>query len=310
MDTTATTRASSGAPIPVVIAIVATEEQRGQVGDGKFCDRKGTLEYPFGNILSWAQFMFIGQFFVFIHMPRQLLVYPARPRALNIGKYQTFYTPWRYRRDHVSHMRLDRLQRACQHIGQPSSGAYKTAHYLSNLMPVFGGIAAAGTIALVREDGTVVNELCWEQGAINPDGTSKSADNIDFGQTTLREPRRGKDKLFQAAMQIEGEVLSDDDQQSKKRKGKEKENSDPDESYSADVGEDSDSDPEAIITHEQLVDSLPTKTIPEGAPRRSKDSVDNKPRRKKRKIGKNLLCHRPCLARLLMRALLIRRQRR
>ncbi|KAJ6548864.1 hypothetical protein B0H19DRAFT_1265655 [Mycena capillaripes] len=211
-------------------------------------------------------------------------------------------------------MRLDRLQRACQHIGQPSSGAYKT-DYPSNLMPVFVDIAAAGTIALgtpltlitsksfnwscgpddnktlsVREDGTVVNEHGWEQGALNPNGTSKSADDIDFGQdpgtpppegASGSRPKRGKDKLFQAAMQIEGEVLSDDDQQSKKWKvrsrAKEKENSDPDDSsYSADVGEDSDSDPEAIMTHEESSH----KNNPDGASCRSKDSVDDKPRRK------------------------------
>jgi hypothetical protein len=34
----------------------------------------------------------------------------------------------------------------------------------------------------VREDGTVVNEQGWEQGALNPDGSSKSAEEIDFGQ--------------------------------------------------------------------------------------------------------------------------------
>ncbi|KAJ7833458.1 hypothetical protein B0H14DRAFT_2591487 [Mycena olivaceomarginata] len=34
----------------------------------------------------------------------------------------------------------------------------------------------------VREDGTVVNEHGWEQGALNPNGSSKSAEDIDFGQ--------------------------------------------------------------------------------------------------------------------------------
>ncbi|KAJ7845963.1 hypothetical protein B0H14DRAFT_3454699 [Mycena olivaceomarginata] len=34
----------------------------------------------------------------------------------------------------------------------------------------------------VRADGPVVNKHGWEQGALNPDGTSKPADEIDFGQ--------------------------------------------------------------------------------------------------------------------------------
>ncbi|KAJ6615279.1 hypothetical protein B0H10DRAFT_2041508 [Mycena sp. CBHHK59/15] len=191
------------------------------------------------------------------------LLYLARPHSLNIVKYQTFFTPWRYRRDHVSHMRLDCLRRACQpppalgDVSKPDS---------PNLIPVFIDIATAGTIALavtpsttvqdiceavcergpiylmglwrllragetmsalgicglrhfimpprlrggaggsmsVHADGTVVNEHGWEQGALNPDGSSKSAEVIDFGGDPrtpprgCRRPKRGKDKVFQA----------------------------------------------------------------------------------------------------------------
>ncbi|KAJ6550552.1 hypothetical protein B0H10DRAFT_1968811 [Mycena sp. CBHHK59/15] len=79
----------------------------------------------------------VGSFYVYWSLFCVYFVYLTRPHALNVVKYQTFDTPWRYRRDHVSHMRLDRLRRACQY--QPAGGASKT---------VLIDIAKAGTISL------------------------------------------------------------------------------------------------------------------------------------------------------------------
>ncbi|KAJ6591396.1 hypothetical protein B0H10DRAFT_2233267 [Mycena sp. CBHHK59/15] len=315
----------------------------------------------------------VGSLYVYWTVFCIYLLYLARPHSLNIVKYQTFFTPWRYRRDHVSHMRLDRLRRACQH---PSAlGDVSKPDSPSNLIPVFIDIATAGTIALavtpattvqdireavcrrgfspchsqgpiylmglwrplragetmaalgirglrhfimpprlrggatgsmsVRADGTVVNEHGWEQGALNPDGSSKSAEDIDFGEdpgtppsgaSGSTRPKRGKDRVFQAALKAQAED-SDEGQQRKKRKarprarpsakGKEKEAetvSDADDSaYSrSESDDDSDSDPDATITHEELAAGLPTKTVPAGSSRRPKDG-ESKRTRKKRK---------------------------
>lgn len=47
-------------------------------------------------------------------------VYRTYSHALNVVKYQTFDIPWRFRRDHVSHMRLDRLRRVCPPNHRPA----------------------------------------------------------------------------------------------------------------------------------------------------------------------------------------------
>ncbi|KAJ6528701.1 hypothetical protein B0H10DRAFT_1974033 [Mycena sp. CBHHK59/15] len=86
----------------------------------------------------------VGSFYVYWSLFCVYFVYLTRPHALNVVKYQTFDTPWRYRRDHVSHMRLDRLRRACQY--QPAGGASKTDS--PKLIPVLIDIAKAGTISL------------------------------------------------------------------------------------------------------------------------------------------------------------------
>ncbi|KAJ6543472.1 hypothetical protein B0H10DRAFT_2135175, partial [Mycena sp. CBHHK59/15] len=187
----------------------------------------------------------VGSFYVYWSLFCVYFVYLTRPHALNVVKYQMFDTPWRYRRDHVSHMRLDRLRRACQY--QPAGGASKTDS--PKLIPVLIDIAKAGTISLavtptttvweLREaichqgyksclkqgpvylmglwrplratetmsdlgvhgichfimlprllggspgnftgqpDGTVRNKHGWEQRALNPDGTSKDAADIE-----------------------------------------------------------------------------------------------------------------------------------
>ncbi|KAJ6587280.1 hypothetical protein B0H10DRAFT_2094041 [Mycena sp. CBHHK59/15] len=177
--------------------------------------------------------------------------YLARLHSLNIVKYQTFFTPWRDRRDHVSHMRLDCLRRACQ--PPPASG-----DVLPKFNPSLYDIATAGTIALAVTPSTTVQDICeavcergfslchsqgpiylmglwrllragetmsalgicglrhfimpprlrggagvvnehgWEQGALNPDGSSKSAEDIDFGGDPrtpppgVQRPKRGK----------------------------------------------------------------------------------------------------------------------
>ncbi|KAJ6618944.1 hypothetical protein B0H10DRAFT_2217213 [Mycena sp. CBHHK59/15] len=85
----------------------------------------------------------------------------------------------------------------------------------------------AGGSMSVHADGTVVNEHGWEQGALNPDGSSKSAEDIDFGGdprtpppgvSGSKRPKRGKDKVFQATVKAQAEEDSDDGQPKKKRK--------------------------------------------------------------------------------------------
>ncbi|KAJ6536645.1 hypothetical protein B0H10DRAFT_1971924 [Mycena sp. CBHHK59/15] len=76
-------------------------------------------------------------------------VYLRRPNALNVVKYQTFRIPWSFQRDHVSHMRLDRLQR----VWGPSNPmsrrkARPEQKSAKRLFTVFVDIAAATTIAL------------------------------------------------------------------------------------------------------------------------------------------------------------------
>ncbi|KAF8176351.1 hypothetical protein K438DRAFT_1727297, partial [Mycena galopus ATCC 62051] len=100
-------------------------------------------------------------------------VYLKRPHALNTVKYQTFNIPWRFRRDHVSHMRLDRLQRVCH--PRASSG---TPHKkVNNLFSIFVDIAGAETIVLTATPMTRVSDVrdavchlgyarCFKQGPI------------------------------------------------------------------------------------------------------------------------------------------------
>ncbi|KAJ6565359.1 hypothetical protein B0H10DRAFT_1965738 [Mycena sp. CBHHK59/15] len=77
------------------------------------------------------------------------LLYLRRPNALNVVKYQTFRIPWSFRRDHVSHMRLDRLQRVWG-PSNPTSRRKARPEQKSakRLFTVFVDIAAATTIAL------------------------------------------------------------------------------------------------------------------------------------------------------------------
>ncbi|KAJ7241297.1 hypothetical protein C8J57DRAFT_1244838 [Mycena rebaudengoi] len=115
-------------------------------------------------------------------------------------------------------------------------------------------------------------------------------------------PVRHKDKVFQRALAEEYASDSDDTQNRRKRKakpkakatgkgkGKEKQKeegeSDPEDlDYSGgDVNaNESDSDVDAKMTHEEVADSLPTKTIPQGTSRRPKGSKDKRPPRKKKK---------------------------
>ncbi|KAJ6613064.1 hypothetical protein B0H10DRAFT_1951737 [Mycena sp. CBHHK59/15] len=163
-------------------------------------------------------------------------------------------------------------------------------------------------------DGTVVNEHGWEQGALNPDGSSKSAEDIDFGGdprtpppgvSGSKRPKRGKDKVFQAAVKAQAEEDSNDGQPKKKRKvqsraqrsakGNEKETpSDAEDSMYSRSGsdDDSDSDQDATITHEevqfselimiQLAAGLQTKTVPVGSSRRPKDGEPKRARKKQK----------------------------
>ncbi|KAJ6486536.1 hypothetical protein C8R47DRAFT_1196660 [Mycena vitilis] len=299
------------------------------------------------------------------------ILYLGRPHSMNVIKYQTFSTPWRYRRDHVSHMRLDRLRRVWRPKLVPGSKPKRKSPPKS--FPIFI-VVDGGTVALavtptttvqdirdavcerrspshgegpiylmgmwrplfasetmaslgicglhhflipprlrggapgsmsVREDGAVVNEHGWVQGALNPDGTRKAAEDIDFGPdpgtpasqpSDTRRPQRDEKtrSRMQDALAIEAEPSDDDGRPKKRRarpkgrksvKGKERASlSDAEDPiYLRTASEtESDSDPEAAITHEELAAGLPTKTVPEGSRRRPKES-EAKRARKKRK---------------------------
>ena len=109
-----------------------------------FCVYSGVFHYPSLSMLDVT-----------------LVVYLKCPHALNIVKYQTFKIPWRFRRDHVSHMRLDRLRRACQTTSSDRSSTKKVSSSPSldaltfknvkapkKLFTIFVNIPTAGTIAL------------------------------------------------------------------------------------------------------------------------------------------------------------------
>ncbi|KAJ6616624.1 hypothetical protein B0H10DRAFT_1948948 [Mycena sp. CBHHK59/15] len=184
------------------------------------------------------------------------LLYLRRPNALNVVKYQTFRIPWSFRRDHVSHMRLDRLQRVwgpsnptSRRKARPEQRAPKTVHGLRRyrgghhdcpecwvvqtvrVINLGTRLSAnpnvAGDLA-VNTDGVVVNDHGWEQGALNADGTLKNADEMDFGQdpgagpapvpagVSVR-PSRGKGAIYQALLQAGALVDSDDEDQGSKK---------------------------------------------------------------------------------------------
>ncbi|KAJ7762079.1 hypothetical protein B0H14DRAFT_2633974 [Mycena olivaceomarginata] len=288
-------------------------------------------------------------------------VHLTRPHALNVVKHQTFKIPWRFRRDHVSHMRLDRLRRVSRamlrqptprlhslntsiqavdptttvmdireavchhsynqchtqgpiylmgrwrplraHENMSDLGVFGLRHFI---MPprLLGG--APGNLS-VRKDGIVVNDHGWEQCGTNPDGTLKAAEDIDFGSdpgtppaeasASGSRPRREQSARFKAAVAADGEELEDDKPKGRKRgrrkpagNGKQKETlSDPEDFMylgEAEGDEESDSDASAEITNEELAESLPTKTVPAGTSRHTKDnSTVPKRQRKKQKTG-------------------------
>ncbi|KAJ6552721.1 hypothetical protein B0H19DRAFT_1235997 [Mycena capillaripes] len=87
--------------------------------------------------------------------------YPSR-KALGQTIYGdgSFKTPRRFRRDHVSHMRLDRLRRICQPTGSPSGVASKAlADSASDLIPVFVDISAVRTITLAVTPTMTVRDI-------------------------------------------------------------------------------------------------------------------------------------------------------
>ncbi|KAF8143851.1 hypothetical protein K438DRAFT_1783327 [Mycena galopus ATCC 62051] len=90
----------------------------------------------------------------------QFFLYRIRPNAFNTITYQTFNTPWHYRRDHTLNMRLDRLQRAW-HGGSPLSGAPKKKDppQEQDSMTVFVDTAGADTIALTVTPETTVSDI-------------------------------------------------------------------------------------------------------------------------------------------------------
>ncbi|KAJ7502110.1 hypothetical protein B0H11DRAFT_1907603 [Mycena galericulata] len=266
-------------------------------------------------------------------------LYLARPHAFNVVKYQTFDTPWRYRRDHVSHMRLDRLRRACR--SGPSSNRSSQKNIREALchrgyamcssqgpMYLFGlwrplrssetmselgvrgprhFVMPARLLGGAKGSQPMLNERGWEQGALNPDGSHKDASEIDFTEPGVEtelvdpgpsRPKRDKNQRMQAAAIIADQQDSDEGEPARGKKRKVKRRTtgskdkgkqtsealtDPeDETYSGDSGsgsDESDTDPEVVVTYEEIAESLPTKTVPEGSSRRKTDQ----PKKKKRK---------------------------
>ncbi|KAJ6615196.1 hypothetical protein B0H10DRAFT_2220542 [Mycena sp. CBHHK59/15] len=93
-------------------------------------------------------------------------------------------------------------------------GIHGLRHFM---MPPHLRGGATGSMS-VRADGTVVNEHGWEQGALNPDGSSKPAEDINFGEdpgtppsgaSRLTRPKHGKDRVFKAALKAQAEEDSD-----------------------------------------------------------------------------------------------------
>ncbi|KAJ7053415.1 hypothetical protein C8F01DRAFT_553933 [Mycena amicta] len=163
--------------------------------------------------------------------------------------------------------------------------------------------------------GVYINEQGHEECARNADGTYKDAKDIDFGPDPGDEPTAGpsvserprralgdRTRYNKAINELKGSggknVKADDSTIPRKRKAssgdgkgkgratEESEGERGDDSYSGEDEDsrgsdsDDDSDREAIVTNEELADSLVHRTVPEGAVRRPKAP---KRRRKKAK---------------------------
>ncbi|KAJ6617932.1 hypothetical protein B0H10DRAFT_2189745 [Mycena sp. CBHHK59/15] len=106
-------------------------------------------------------------------------VYLGHSHAFTAVKYQTFRTPWRFRRDHVSHMRLDRLRRAWP--GHDSSGNTSKTYSSDGVIMIFVNVASADTVALAVTPATSISDIrevichrgyipCSDQGPIYVSG--------------------------------------------------------------------------------------------------------------------------------------------
>ncbi|KAJ6490957.1 hypothetical protein C8R45DRAFT_195493 [Mycena sanguinolenta] len=173
-------------------------------------------------------------------------------------------------------------------------GVQGLRHFIMPLR-VLGGAPEQFT---ARDDGVVVNSRGWEQCATNPDGTLKDAGDINFGEDpgtpppapegsgSRRRPARGKNPHFADIIAAEGERLPGEKSNSKRKRGPTKGKAKASESgaeeseFSGGSESDSDSDAGAEITHEELAESLLSKTIPQGT---SRHPPQAKPKRGKKK---------------------------
>ncbi|KAJ7241295.1 hypothetical protein C8J57DRAFT_1527056 [Mycena rebaudengoi] len=131
-----------------------------------------TVVSTFGSASPWSTVMIItrealrdphctallGSVYVYWTIACSYFLYLARPHALNIVKYQSFHTPWKYRRDHVSNMRLDRLRRAWKGVSLQGGTAKKDIPQHPDVFTVFVNIAD-GTVALSVTPSTTVLDL-------------------------------------------------------------------------------------------------------------------------------------------------------
>ncbi|KAJ7252569.1 hypothetical protein C8J57DRAFT_1237926 [Mycena rebaudengoi] len=118
-----------------------------------------STEHAIGSS-NWSILVhFVGSFTLF-SLPvllNSIQVYQSRSHAFNVVKYQTFHTPWKYRRDHVSHMRLDRFRRACKTDSTPRESPQKDTP--PDPVTVFVNTAKTGTIAITVTPTTTVRDL-------------------------------------------------------------------------------------------------------------------------------------------------------
>ncbi|KAJ6508410.1 hypothetical protein C8R45DRAFT_922158 [Mycena sanguinolenta] len=173
---------------------------------------------------------------------------------------------------------LGRWRSLSAHETMSDLGVQGLRHFIMPLR-VLGGAPEQFT---ARDDRVVVNSRGWEQCATNPDGTLKDAGDINFGEDpgtpppapegsgSRRRPARGKNPHFADIIAAEGERIPGEKSNSKRKRGPTKGKAKASESgaeeseFSGGSESDSDSDAGAEITHEELAESLPSKTVPQG----------------------------------------------
>ncbi|KAK6984038.1 ribonuclease H-like domain-containing protein [Favolaschia claudopus] len=85
------------------------------------------------------------------------ILHRTRSNAFNALRHQTFDIPWRFRRDHASQVRLDRLKRAWPGP-VASQNSTKTA-FFSRFFTIFVDVPGTGTLALTVTPSTTISDI-------------------------------------------------------------------------------------------------------------------------------------------------------